>query len=64
MKYTGLGMNLKLDSFEIIANKDIRLKNDNKNLKFNVFDIKDYKIAAAGHYDVSELYEVSVDELY
>ena len=62
--YTGLGMNLKLDSFEIIANKDIRLKNDNKNLKFNVFDIKDYKIAVAGHYDVSELYEVSVDELY
>ena len=57
-------MNLKLDSFEIITNKDIRLKNDNKNLKFNVFDIKDYKIAAAGHYDVSELYEVSVDELY
>ena len=64
MKYTGLGMNLKLDSFEIIANKDIQLKNDNRNLKFNVFDIKDYKIAVAGHYDVSELYEVSVDELY
>ena len=57
-------MNLKLDSFEIIANKDIRLKNDNKNLKFNVFDIKYYNIAVAGHYDVSELYEVSVDELY
>ena len=64
MKYTGLGMNLKLDSFEIITNKDIRLKNDNKNLKFNVFDIKDYKIAVAAHYDVSELFEVNANELY
>ena len=57
-------MNLKLDSFEIITNKDIRLKNDNKNLKFNVFDIKDYKIAVAAHYDVSELFEVNANELY
>lgn len=64
MKYTGLGMNLKLDSFEIIIDDEISLKNDTENLKLNVFDIKDYKIAATGHYDVSELYEVSVDELY
>lgn len=30
MKYTGLGMNLKLDSFEIIIEDKISLKNDKK----------------------------------
>ena len=64
MKYTGLGMNLKLDSFEIIIEDEIKLKNDNRNLKFNLFDIKDYKIGIAGHYKVSELRKVSVNELY
>ncbi len=64
MKYTGLGMNLKLDSFEIIIDNTIRLKNDNKNLKFNLFNIKDYKIGTTSHYDVSELIEYDVDELY
>ena len=64
MKYTGLGMNLKLDSFEIIIEDKIRLENDNSNLKFNLFDIKDYKIAIAGHYDASDLIEVNVFELY
>ena len=64
MKYTGLGMNLELDSFEIIIEDTIRLKNDKKNLKFNLFNIKNYNIGIAGHYDVSELIEVNVDELY
>ena len=64
MKYTGLGMNLKLNSFEIIIEDKIRLKNDNSNLKFNLFDIEDYKIAIASHYDVSDLIEVNVFELY
>ena len=64
MKYTGLGMNLELDSFEIIIEDTIRLKDDKKNLKFNLFNIKNYKIGIAGHYDVSELIEVNVDELY
>ena len=64
MKYTGLGMNLKLDSFEIIIGDEIRLKNDNPNLKFNLFDIKNYKIGIVGHYNVSELIEVNVNELY
>ncbi len=64
MKYTGLGMNLNLDSFEIIIEDEIRLKNDNENLKFNLFDIKDYKIGIAGHYNVSKLIEYSVNELY
>lgn len=64
MKYTGLGMNLKLDSFEIIIEDKIRLKNDNENLKFNLFDIEDYKIGIASHYDVSDLIEVNVFEIY
>lgn len=64
MKYTGLGMNLKLNSFEIIIEDKIRLKNDNSNLKFNLFDIEDYKIAIASHYDVSDLIEVNVFEIY
>ena len=64
MKYTGLGMNLNLDSFEIIIEDKIRLKNDNSNLKFSLFDIEDYKIAISGHYDVSDLIEVNVFEIY
>ena len=64
MKYTGLGMNLNLDSFEIIIKDKIRLKNDNANLKFNLFDIEDYKIGIASHYDVSDLIEVNVFEIY
>ena len=64
MKYTGLGMNLELDSFEIMIDAEIKLKNDDKNLKFNLFDIEDYKIGIAGHYDTSELIEVDVEELY
>lgn len=64
MKYTGLGMNLKLDSFEIIIDKTIKLKNDKNNLKFNLFGIDDYKIATAGHYNVSGLNEYDVHEIY
>ena len=64
MKYTGLGMNLPLDSFEIIIKDEISLKNDNKNLKFNLFNIKNYKIGIAGHYHISELMEVNVEDLY
>jgi 4'-phosphopantetheinyl transferase len=64
MKYTGLGMNLELDSFEIIIGDKIRLKNDEKNLTFNLFDIGNYKIGIVGHYDVSDLTEFNVDELY
>ena len=64
MKYTGLGMNLELDSFEIIIKDKIRLKNDNENLKFNLFDIENYKIGIAGNYDVHDLIEYDVGELY
>jgi 4'-phosphopantetheinyl transferase len=64
MKYTGLGMNLELDSFEITIDGEIRLKDDRKNLKFSLFSIEDYRIAIAGQYDVSEIVEYGVDELY
>ena len=63
MKYTGLGMNLKLDSFEIIFKDRIRIKNDTENLKFNLFEIKNYKIAIASNHDVTSLIEYSADEL-
>ena len=64
MKYTGLGMNLELDSFEIIIEDEIKLKNDNNNLKFNLFGIQDYKIGIASHYPEIELDKVGVNELY
>lgn len=64
MKYTGLGFNLDLDSFEIIIEDKIRLKNDDKNLKFNLFDVDDYKVGIAGHYDVSDLIEYDVNDLF
>lgn len=64
MKYTGLGMNLELDRFEIIIEEKIRLKNSDENLKFSLFEIGDYKIAIAGNYDVSDLIEYDIDELY
>ena len=64
MKYTGLGMNLQLDSFEIMIEDTIRLKNDKNNLKFNLFDIENYKIGIAGHYDAFELREININELY
>ena len=64
MKYTGLGMNLKLNSFEIMIEDEIRLKNDNENLKFSLFKVENYKIGIAGHQSVTDLIEFSVDELY
>ena len=64
MKYTGLGFNLDLDSFEIIMSDDIKLKNDKNNLKFSLFDLYDYKLAVAGHYKVYNVTEVNVKELY
>ena len=64
MKYTGLGMNLKLNSFEIIINKEIKLKNNIKNLKFNIFDYNNYKIAITSHYNSSKLIEYNVEDLY
>ena len=64
MKYTGLGFNLDLDSFEIIIDKKIKLKNDDENLKFSLFDIGEYKIACAGHYKAENVYEYLLEDLY
>ena len=64
MKYTGLGMNLSLDSFEIILEDTITLKDDNNSLKFNLFNVGNYEIGIAGHYDVSNLIEYDINELY
>lgn len=63
MKYTGLGFNLELDSFEIIIKDRISLKNDKNNLKFNLFDIEDYKLAICSKYDVKNFTKYSVDDL-
>ncbi len=51
MKYTGLGFNLPLDSFEIIIDEEITLKNKNYP-KFNLFDIEDYKLATCSEYNL------------
>lgn len=64
MKYTGLGFNLELNSFEIIIDDEITLKNDKNNIKFNLFDIDDYKMAIAGHYNVEKVTKINVNELY
>ena len=63
MKYTGLGFNLELDSFEIIIKDRISLKNDKNKLKFNLFDIEDYKLAICSKYDVKNFTKYSVDDL-
>ena len=63
MKYTGLGFNLDLNSFEILISDEISLKNDKNNLKFNLFDIGEYKIASAGHYKTNKINEYSTNEL-
>ena len=63
MKYTGLGMNMKLNSFEIIIKDEIKLKN-NKNIKINLFDLKNYKIGISSHYNVLDLKEYPINELY
>lgn len=63
MKYTGLGFNLELDSFEILIDDKITLKNDKNNLKFNLFNIKNYKLAVCSKYNVTSYREYSANEL-
>ncbi|MBE6509909.1 MAG: 4'-phosphopantetheinyl transferase superfamily protein [Methanobrevibacter millerae] len=64
MKYTGLGFNLDLDSFEIILEDEITLKNDKNNIKFNLFDLYEYKLAIASSYNVDECFEYEISEIY
>lgn len=63
MKYTGLGFNLDLDSFEIIINEKIRLKNDENNLKFSLFNVDEYKMAVCSKYSVNKYFRYSANEL-
>ena len=60
MKYTGLGFHLKLDSFEIKIEDEIKLKNDIENIKFSLTDIDDYKLAVASRYNVNKVNEYKV----
>lgn len=64
MKYTGLGFNLDLDSFEIIIDDDINLKDDVDDIKFSLFDIDQYKLAVASKYAVKEVKKYGVEDLY
>lgn len=64
MKYTGLGFNIGLDEFEIMINDEIKLKNDKNDLKFNLFDIDDYKLAICSKYPVKNAENYTIDELY
>ena len=64
MKYTGLGFNLELNSFEIVIDDKIKLRNDKNNIKFSLFDINDYKLAVASKYPVEECVEYDVKSLY
>ncbi len=63
MKYTGLGFQLDLNSFEIIIDTKIRLKDDVNNLKFSLFDVDDYKLAVCSKYNVNQYFEYSPEEL-
>ncbi|RAP49833.1 MAG: hypothetical protein BZ136_02760 [Methanosphaera sp. rholeuAM74] len=64
MKYTGLGFHLNLNSFEIIIEESIRLKGDKDNIKFNLFDLEDYKLAVASTNTVNRCIEFTVESLY
>ena len=64
MKYTGLGFNLELNSFEILINEEIKLKNDKENIKFSLFDIGDYKIGCASQYKADNVVEYSSENLF
>lgn len=63
MKYTGLGFNLPLDKFEIIINNEIKLKNDEDNLKFSLFDVDEYKMAICSKYPLNEYSTYKSNEL-
>ena len=63
MKYTGLGFNLELDSFEIIIDNEIKLKNDKNNLKFSLFNVEDYKLGICSKYTVNNYLRYSKTDL-
>ena len=64
MKYTGLGFNLDLDSFEIMISDEISVRPKDTNLKFSLFDVNEYKLAAANKNRVKKCYEYNINDLY
>ena len=64
MKYTGLGFHLKLNSFTIQIKDEIKLKNDQKNIKFSLYDINQYKLASAGKKKIKKVEKWKTNELY
>ena len=64
MKYTGLGFNLNLDEFCILKNSDIKLKDDENNIRFSLFEVDGYKLACAGKYDAEKCVEYSIEKIY
>jgi 4'-phosphopantetheinyl transferase len=63
MKYTGLGFQLNLDEFEIIIDNDeIKLKDDEKDLRFSLFDVETYKLAICCEYDVEKITECNIND--
>lgn len=67
MKYTGLGFRLTLDSFEIKKNNDeikLIINNQvNNDIKFSLFNVREYKLAIASKYNIDEAIEIKVDDL-
>jgi len=65
MKYTGLGFNLELNSFQInINNEDITIRPPVNNINFSLFDIDEYKLAVANRNKISKCKEYIINELY
>lgn len=64
MKYTGLGFHLKLDSFQIEIKDKIKLKNDKNDLKFNLFNISEYKLGICSKYSILGCLEYKIEDLY
>ncbi len=60
MKYTGCGFQLELDSFEIIINEEIHLKDNVEDPKFSLFDIDEYKLAVCSKYNVKNIVEYTI----
>lgn len=64
MKYTGLGFNLELNSFEITVGDEISVKPNDTQLKFSLFDVNEYKLAVANKHKVKQCEEYLINELY
>ncbi|MBE6486657.1 MAG: 4'-phosphopantetheinyl transferase superfamily protein [Methanosphaera stadtmanae] len=59
MKYTGMEFHLKLESFTTIIEN-----NDKNNIKYNSFDVENYKIAFACNQSTNKIFGYDVEELY